>query len=145
MKDKVFLEDIQTIHQFMKHFFKQCSQLDGHEGLNRTQIGVLIAVSKNENSTMTEISQMVGLEKGSFTTVIDQLIEKGCIERKKCTQDRRKTLLVLTSEGKKLAQSAHTHMKEQTCKLFKTMNQEEFEEVKQAVHTLAAFVQKFNA
>ena len=86
--DQQFLEDIGTVHHCMKQIMKP-SHI-GHEmyGLNKTQAHVLALVARHSENTMTQISQEIGLMKGSFTTVVDSLIEKGYLERVRSELDR---------------------------------------------------------
>lgn len=141
MREQQFLEDIAAIHHFARKFFKGCSYT--HEELNKTQINVLMAVGKNKDNTMTQISQEVGLEKGSFTSVVDSLIEKGYLERIRSEKDRRKISLQLTEEGKMLAYKAHAQMGHHMCDMFKGTDEETLEEIRKAVHTLADFARTF--
>ena len=72
--------------------------------LKVTQRKVLIIIEMLQGATMTHISHMAGLKKGSFTTVADSLIEAGFLERGEDPKDRRKVILRLTPEGKGVAQ-----------------------------------------
>ncbi len=71
--------------------------------LKITQRKVLIIIETLEGATMTHISHMAGLKKGSFTSVADSLIEAGYVERGEDRDDRRKVILRLTPEGKVVA------------------------------------------
>ena len=50
---------------------------------------------------MTELHRCTGLEKGSLTFVVDQLIEKGLVKRTGDEKDRRKVYVSLTDFGQK--------------------------------------------
>lgn len=139
MKDKEFLEDIAVLHQFIRQFFKTCGQLSSESELNSTQTKVLVAIAKNKENTMKMISEGVGLEKGSFTTVVDSLIERGYLERVRSEADRRKISLSLTEEGIKMAGILEQHMRSHVGELFHDANEETLQEVKNAVHILAQF------
>lgn len=142
MMDKGFFEDISVLHQFIRNFHKSCNPVEMKVDLNRTQAHVLMAVAKNNVNTMTKISEEVGLEKGSFTTVVDSLIQKGYLERIRSEEDRRKISLVLTTEGREVATMMQQHMGNQAGKMFHTTNKEDLEAIKQAVHVLAEFARK---
>ena len=71
--------------------------------LKVTQRKVLVIIEILQGATMTHISHMAGLKKGSFTSVADSLIEAGYVERGEDPKDRRKVILSLTREGKVLA------------------------------------------
>ena len=68
--------------------------------LNQTHRRTLLFLNDVEETTMTELHKTIGLEKGSLTTVIDQLIEKELVERKGDKKDRRKVLISLTAKGR---------------------------------------------
>ena len=67
--------------------------------INKTQQTVLMAILKNPNANMTELSAQVGLEKSSLTRVIDSLIQAGLVERSHSTRDRRRIISILTDKG----------------------------------------------
>lgn len=69
--------------------------------LNRTQRHVLFLIHEEKQMTMTELHRYTGLEKGSLTFVVDQLIEKGLAKRKGDQKDRRKVYVSLTDFGHK--------------------------------------------
>jgi DNA-binding MarR family transcriptional regulator len=55
--------------------------------------------------TQIEISQRIGIEKASSTSVIDALEKEGMIQRKRDIQDRRKINVSLTPAGEKLRET----------------------------------------
>ncbi|UWG95776.1 MarR family transcriptional regulator [Dehalobacter sp. DCM] len=70
--------------------------------INKTQEKVLTFIKHNPDKNMSEISKISGLEKGSFTTLIDNLIGMGLVTRKRSETDRRVNYLSLTEEGSSL-------------------------------------------
>jgi len=68
--------------------------------LTQTQIQVLFITDDHHRLTMTALHELTGLEKGSLTTVIDQLIGKGMIERRRTEEDRRRVYVSLTGFGR---------------------------------------------
>lgn len=69
--------------------------------LNRTMNRTLLVLYDRGETTMTELHHAIGLEKGSLTTVVDQLIDKALVERRGDSRDRRKVNILLTSLGRK--------------------------------------------
>ncbi len=69
--------------------------------LSPTQRHVLFLIHEGRHLTMTELHKCTGLEKGSLTSVIDQLIEKGLVQRRGDEKDRRKVYVSLTDFGQK--------------------------------------------
>ncbi|WP_322396058.1 MarR family winged helix-turn-helix transcriptional regulator, partial [Clostridium perfringens] len=52
---------------------------------------------------MTQLCAKLNIEKGSLTSMIDDLTKKGYVYREKDLADRRKYMIVITEEGEKLA------------------------------------------
>jgi DNA-binding MarR family transcriptional regulator len=69
--------------------------------LSPTQRHVLFLTYERGQRTMTELHRCTGLEKGSLTFVVDQLIEKGLVKRTGDEKDRRKVYVSLTDFGQK--------------------------------------------
>ncbi len=69
--------------------------------LSPTQRHVLFLIHEGRQLTMTELHRCTGLEKGSLTFVVDQLIEKGVVQRGGDEEDRRKVYVSLTDFGQK--------------------------------------------
>jgi DNA-binding MarR family transcriptional regulator len=68
--------------------------------LNDTQRRTLLYLDDKEAMTMTQLHRFIGLEKGSLTSVVDQLIKKSLVQRKRVAGDRRKVEIDLTAFGK---------------------------------------------
>jgi DNA-binding MarR family transcriptional regulator len=89
--------------------------------LNRTQRKVVIVIDRLPGVTMTQFSQMSGLEKGSFTAVADKLIDMGLAKRVRDPKDRRKIILRLTPKGnvvaRKLIRYAESHLERKLSRL----------------------------
>jgi MarR family transcriptional regulator, transcriptional regulator for hemolysin len=49
--------------------------------------------------TQTELALILGIERSSFTRLLDRLCESGLVERYRIEEDRRVNLLRLTSQG----------------------------------------------
>ncbi len=75
-------------------------------GLSIAQMPVLVALRDAKQPIMvTELARGLYLEVPSVTTMIDRLCERGLVERADDPQDRRKTLVALTQNGERLAES----------------------------------------
>lgn len=70
--------------------------------LNRSQWKTLFILFNTQKPSMSEMSRIMNLEKGSLTSVIDSLIEKGLVVRVQDPNDRRKILLELTGQSEKV-------------------------------------------
>jgi DNA-binding MarR family transcriptional regulator len=80
-------------------FFKGFQDIDLPYKFSTSQIKTLINLDTDEDMTMSEVSKRLNIEKGSFTPVANKLIDLGCIEKKRSTEDKRISYLVLTDKG----------------------------------------------
>ena len=69
--------------------------------LNQTQRRTLFIIHNKKVMTMTALHEIIGLEKGSLTAVIDQLIAKGLVKRERDEKDRRRVNISLSAKGKR--------------------------------------------
>jgi DNA-binding MarR family transcriptional regulator len=71
---------------------------DGSD-ISFTQWVVLALVSGNVAKNCTELSRNMDHDKGALTRVVDQLAERGLIERQRDCEDRRVSNLFVTAAG----------------------------------------------
>jgi DNA-binding MarR family transcriptional regulator len=71
-----------------------------YPGVKKNHIMIIGFLYRYQTLTATEIAKKLNMEKGSLTTLIDQLEGVGLVTRCKDLNDRRKTLISLTNIGK---------------------------------------------
>ena len=67
--------------------------------VNKTQLKALIIIKNNRKISMTDLCNKLNIEKGSLTSMIDDLSEKGYVTRERDTADRRKYIITITESG----------------------------------------------
>jgi MarR family transcriptional regulator, organic hydroperoxide resistance regulator len=72
--------------------------------VNKTQLRALIFIKNNGPKSMTELCLKLNIEKGSLTSMIDDLSNKGYVVRERDLDDRRKYLINLTEKGNEVAE-----------------------------------------
>lgn len=89
--------------------------------LTKNEIKTLIQIRFNSGQTLSYYSNKVGLKKGSFTSLSDKLEEKGLINKRYLEGDKRKKIVVASTEGKvvteKLYKSFVNYLTEKFSKL----------------------------
>lgn len=140
MDYKHMIENFAYIGMFWRKMF--CGYDASHLNLpiNKTQEKVLTFIKRNPDKNMSEISKISGLEKGSFTTLIDNLIGMGLVTRKRSETDRRVIYLSLTDEGSLLVDRIIKSLDEYLDQKFSGLSLSEKEEflsaLDNAVHIL---------
>ena len=73
-----------------------------HQGLGRAHHRALYFISRQPDLTVSELLKLLAITKQSLGRVLNDLIERGYIEARAGTRDRRQKLLRLTPEGARL-------------------------------------------
>lgn len=93
--------------------FQAFSHLSKEVGESPGRFATLTIIARNPGISQTELSQASGRDKSSITPVIEDLVRRGLVERKRMRSDRRAWRLTLTSSGKRtlatLMRCARTH------------------------------------
>jgi len=81
--------------------FQAFSRRSQEIGEKPGRFATLTIIARNPGISQTELSHANGRDKSSLTPVIDDLVRRGLIERKRMNNDRRTYRLHLTLAGKK--------------------------------------------
>ncbi|AUN15145.1 MarR family winged helix-turn-helix transcriptional regulator [Paraclostridium sordellii] len=84
-------------------YLESLKEYASNTDVNRTQLRALVFIKNNGEITMTDLCEKLNIEKGSLTTMVDDLNKKGYLTRTRDSRDRRKYILNLTSEGDNIA------------------------------------------
>ena len=112
---------ITQIKQLQSRIFERLL-LENDIAISSGQGRILFILWKNDNLTVTEISQKTSLAKNTVSIVVDGMVQKGILERNINPQNRRQTIISLTEYAKSM--------------------KEKYEEVSQEMNTL--FYQGFS-
>ena len=91
---------------------------------------------------MTEYSKMLTLEKGSFTTIANNLEKKGLIKRTRIDGDKRKNALFLTDEGKEITSELNYSFKKRTAEKLSSLSTGDLIELENALETITKVFDK---
>jgi|WetSurMetagenome_2_1015567.scaffolds.fasta_scaffold941583_1 DNA-binding MarR family transcriptional regulator len=90
---------INKISQNYVTYEKACGEV---MGVTTSQAGAILAFPIKGGLTMNELSKAVSLEISTMTRMVDQLVEKGLVQRENDAKDRRVVRVALTEAGRKL-------------------------------------------
>ncbi len=112
---------ITQIKQLQSRIFERLL-LENDIAISSGQGRILFILWKNDNLTISEISQKTSLAKNTVSIVVDGMVQKGILERNINPENRRQTIISLTEYAKNM--------------------KEKYEEVSQEMNTL--FYQGFS-
>ena len=81
--------------------FQAFSHRSQEIGESPGRFATLTIIARNPGISQTELSHANGRDKSSLTPVVEDLVRRGLVERKRLSHDRRAYRLNLTSAGKK--------------------------------------------
>lgn len=123
-------------------YLNYLKQYSGLYDVNKTQLRALVFMRNYGEISMTELCAKLNIEKGSLTSMIDDLSKKGYVYREKNLKDRRKYMIVITEEGKKIAADFTEKLSNDLEAKFFKLDTEEREKYLEAIETLETLVNK---
>jgi DNA-binding MarR family transcriptional regulator len=81
--------------------FQAFSRRSQEIGESPGRFATLTLIARNPGISQTELSQANGRDKSSLTPVVEDLVRRGLVERKRMREDRRTYRLTVTPAGKK--------------------------------------------
>ena len=123
-------------------YLNYLKQYSGLYDVNKTQLRALVFMKNYGEISMTELCAKLNIEKGSLTSMIDDLSKKGYVYREKNLKDRRKYMIVITEEGKKIAADFMEKLSNDLEAKFFKLDTDEREKYLEAIETLATLVNK---
>ena len=95
-----------TVHQLVNQIAKNNQVYEkacvDFFGVTSSQGGTILALPISNNLKMNELSTAMGVDSSTMTRMIDQLVDKGLVNRQAGEKDRRLVHIGLTTTGKKL-------------------------------------------
>ena len=123
-------------------YLNYLKQYSGLYDVNKTQLRALVFMRNYGEISMTELCAKLNIEKGSLTSMIDDLSKKGYVYREKNLKDRRKYMIVITEEGKKIAADFTEKLSNDLEAKFFKLDTDEREKYLEAIETLETLVNK---
>jgi DNA-binding MarR family transcriptional regulator len=95
--------------------------------------------------TAGDLAVACGLRPAATTTLIDRLSERGFVRRVPATDDRRRVLVELTEDGRKLVWAAYGPLIEEGQDLFGTMTVDELDRLATLLREMTALTDRHRA
>lgn len=134
-------EQMLGAHCFLRNVYRGFDANHFTLSLNPTQRRTLMIIHRSGTTTMSAVCKELGMEKGSFTSVIHALVDQGLVQRSVCQKDRRKMELILTPKGVQNAELAHEQLDAYLQELVRQLGGNAAQSaVVEAVRTLASYL-----
>jgi DNA-binding MarR family transcriptional regulator len=104
------------------------------------QFRALIFIRRQATATASELAEHLGLTRSSTTTLVDNLVRMGWVERTGDEQDRRRVRLRLTAAGEAILESAQAQTQAHFRALLAGLSPTERECVSQAMYILRCHI-----
>ena len=90
-----------NLRMAQEHAFEAFSRRSQEIGESPGRFATLTLIARNPGISQTELSHANGRDKSSLTPVVEDLVRRGLVERKRMREDRRTYRLNVTPAGKK--------------------------------------------
>ena len=97
--------------------------------LRLTQIRAIAAFRNKNSLSMKELANNIGVNLSTMSMMIDSLIKDGIAERDRDESDRRKVIVCLTSQGKKLKAKFLAQRRKTAQTIFSSLNDQDKQEL----------------
>ncbi len=75
-------------------------------GIDSREWGILISLDDHQPRSQVDIAQLMGIDRTTMVALVDELQEKGLVQRRPHSDDRRKNVVEITPAGRELRRRA---------------------------------------
>ncbi len=99
-RKKLIEKTIENIYALRQRIMSEMHLLFKEEGITHSQMIVLRIIQNNENTNLKDLAALLGITSSATTQVVNELVKKGYLGRKRNPDDRRVLNLTLTDKTK---------------------------------------------
>lgn len=100
------------------------------------QLSALIHLSQIEECNVSDLGSEFGVTNAAISQLLEKMVQQGLVHRSEDPQDRRNKVLILTEEGKQIANESLFERQKWLSKLVKILTDEEQAQVDTAFRLL---------
>ncbi len=95
-----------ALRQIQRRTEQASKKLAAQAGLTPSQLLVMQILSERGETSAGEVSNLTQLKHATISSLVDKLVSRGLLARRRCDEDRRRVWLTLQLEGKNAITSA---------------------------------------
>lgn len=126
------------VHHAISHLGVQATATGKRLGLTNTRIMALAVVLHSDSVTMSDLATAIGLPAPLATRTVDELVERGLLERLPDADDRRRVLVRITDEGRQATHEIHHESGVMLGRVFEQMTDEQVDALVDGLEALLA-------
>lgn len=114
-----------------------------HIDLSMGQLRTLVALATLQAVNISTLAETLEVSKPTASTLVDQLVQRGLVERTEDAEDRRRTLVALSQAGSNMmAQLRQEGPPERMAQWLEAMNPDDLAALTRGTQALAAIVER---
>jgi DNA-binding MarR family transcriptional regulator len=109
-------------------------------GLTGPQLMILQEVAHSGGVSVGEVAKAISLSQGTVTGILERMEKRGLVIRRRSDADRRRVLVQVTADGKRLLETAPPVMQEAFVERFNSLQDWEQTMILSSLHRLVAIM-----
>ncbi len=133
-----------TMHNSLGNFMRYAKE----KNYSIPQLKTLIHLAQHQECNVSGLGEEFGVTNAAISQVMDKLVQQGLVLRSEDPQDRRQKVLVLTEEGKQIAEESQLERHKWLTNLINILSQQEIEQIDAVLRLLiekAASIEENNS
>ncbi|MDO8886832.1 MarR family transcriptional regulator [Candidatus Oleimmundimicrobium sp.] len=127
---EIYAKKLDTFLTNIFHGFRGKEKILATEaGLTMPQFFVMMIVDAKGSRKMSELAELLSLNFGTATGIVDRLVRDGYLKRQRDEKDRRVVRVYLTDKGKSVIVKVQEKRRERLVSLLEKINEEDFEDL----------------
>ncbi|MEW5815773.1 MAG: MarR family winged helix-turn-helix transcriptional regulator [Spirochaetota bacterium] len=123
----------------MRNLYSQYTAIKDKARITKSQIIALEYIARKKECTMNELSKLTGFALGALTGIIDRMIAKGLVRRRRDGADRRVVKVYATEKGTTLANEYYQNKLEIVKQLLSKIEQADRENFVSMIEKVAGY------
>jgi len=131
---------VALIRRYVRLRAQHTKELAKNYGVSVPQLLCLQCLYENGKMSMSDIAENIMVNVSTVTGIVDRLEQKGFLERRRVSPDRRVITIALTEKGRSLAKDSPPAVHHRIVHAVKMLSEAEREEIFQALERLSRLI-----